>query len=366
VNKGLDDNQPIATCSHGGIYSVNPKLVRVDFSSNVNPLGISRRVLQSIQNATRSLVPVYPDPDSKELKERLAHYLFVSPQCITVGNGATEIIYMFAQAFVGMKRVVIPVPTFCEYELASHRSGAKVSFVPLQRFELDKDLIIEKAKGADAVFLCNPNNPTGTLDTVNIKKIIEGISSKDNNRKTKILLDECFIELIDEPSRHTMLNRLKEFESLIILRSLTKSYGLAGLRLGYSICSPALAKHLAAAKIPWNVNGLAQVAGIAALQDPQHVKKAVAIVKREREFMLNRLRARIHSFIAFRSEANFFLIQLKNGNSTKLRDDLLRKSGVLVRDCSTFTGMGSRYVRVAIRTHRENLILLNALESAET
>jgi threonine-phosphate decarboxylase len=349
VSKGM------SACSHGGVYSVNPRLVRVDCSSSVNPLGTPREAIAAIQKNAKSLAPMYPDPECGELKKNLSRYLRVDPEWISVGNGAMEVIYWFAQAFA-KSRVVIPAPTFCEYELASHRTGAQVTLVPLQHFELEADKIIEKARGADAVFLCNPNNPTGMLATSKIRKIIEGVDSS-----TKILLDECFIELVDDPDDSSMIGRVKEFDNLVILRSLTKSFGLAGLRVGYSVCNPALADRLSANKIPWNVNGLAQAAGVAALADKNHLPRARAVVKKERRFLHDNI-SKLKSFKPSRSDANYFLVRLQGRDSTQFRDALLKKTGVLVRDCSTFTGMGSQYVRVAVKARGENLQLVKALE----
>jgi threonine-phosphate decarboxylase len=350
VSKGM------SACSHGGVYSVNPKLVRVDCSSSINPLGTPRRAIAAIQKSAKSLAPMYPDPECTELKIGLSRYLRVGPEWISVGNGAMEIIYWFAQAFA-KSRVVIPAPTFCEYELASRKAGAEVTFVPLHNFELDVDEIIEKAKGADAIFLCNPNNPTGMLATKEIRKVIENIDSS-----TKVLLDECFVELVDDPDANSMMDMIEKFDNLVILRSLTKSFGLAGLRVGYSVCSPALADKLSANRIPWNVNGLAQAAGAAALADERHLPKARAIVKKERKFLQDNI-GRLKSFKPLRSDANYFLVDLQGRNPMQFRDALLKKTGVLVRDCSTFTGMGSQYVRVAVKSHRENLQLLKALEA---
>lgn len=349
VGKGM------RACSHGGVYSVTPRLVRIDCSSSINPLGTPRKAIAAIHKNAKSLAPMYPDPECRQLKKNLSRYLHVNPEWISVGNGAMEIIYWFAQMFA-KSRVVIPAPTFCEYELASHKAGAEVTFVTLNDFELDADQIIEKAKGADAVFLCNPNNPTGMLATREIGKVIENIDIS-----TKILLDECFIELVDDPDTSSMIGRIEEFDNLVILRSLTKSFGLAGLRVGYSVCNPALVDMLSTNKIPWNVNGLAQAAGIAALADKQHLSRARAIVKKERKFLYDNI-GKLKSFSPLRSDANYFLIDLQGRNSTQFRDALLKKTGVLVRDCSTFTGMSSQYVRVAVKARRENLQLLKALE----
>jgi threonine-phosphate decarboxylase len=350
-----------ASCSHGGVYSVvDHKRVRVDCSSSVNPLGAPKKALKVIERSAGALAPMYPDPECKDLKKGLARYLGgVDAEQIAIGNGAVEIIYWFAQLFA-KKRVVIPAPTFCEYELAAQKAGASVTFVPLTvDFALDADAVIAAARGADAIFMCNPNNPTGALATAAIKKVIESVDSS-----TKILLDECFIELADR--QETLLKMLNRHNNLVILRSLTKTFGMAGLRAGYSVSSPEVGRQLLSQKVPWNVNGLAQAAGLAALADIKHVARARALVKKERAFLFERI-GRLSSFVPVRSDANYFLVQLKNGNdnSTQLRDRLLKKAGVLVRDCSTFTGMGDQHIRVAVKTRRENILLLKALEEMD-
>src|SRR5690606_15169963 len=310
--------------SHGGVYSVDPALVRIDCSSSVNPLGTPRKAIVAVQRNAKSLVPMYPDPECRELRDALSRYLHVDQDWISVGNGAVEIIYWFAQTFA-KSRVVIPAPTFCEYELASHKTGAKVTFVPLHdQFKLDPDETIEKAEGANAIFLCNPNNPTGMLATSEIKKIIEGVDSS-----TKVLLDECFIELADEPDASSMIGKVQEFDNLVILRSLTKSFGLAGLRVGYCVCNPSLASKLSMNKIPWNVNGLAQAAAVAALSDRnKYLQRSRAVIKKERKFLHDRI-ARLKSFIPLESDTNYFLIDLKDRDSTQFRDALLKRTGVL-------------------------------------
>lgn len=347
----------IGACSHGGIYSVNPRLVRLDCSSNINPLGPPKKAIAAIKMNANYLVQTYPDPDCMELKKSLSMYLEIDPEWINVGNGAIEIIHWFAHSTSIRGRVVVPAPTFCEYEIASQKVGAEVIFVPLHNFDLDVGKIIEKAKGAHAVFLCNPNNPTGMLATKQILKIIKNVDSS-----TRILLDECFIELTDKPDANTLVEQISEFDNLVILRSLTKSFGLAGLRIGYSVCNPSLARKLSTNKIAWNVNGLAQAAGVAALfEKKRYLSKARAVLKKERRFLHNNIE-RLDSFHPLKSDSNFFLVHLKGRNSTDFRDRLLQRCGVLVRDCSTFTGMGTQYIRIAIKKHNENMLLLKALE----
>jgi threonine-phosphate decarboxylase len=348
-------SRAMSACAHGGIYSVDHRLVKIDFSSNVNPLGTSPRALKAILKDARALSARYPDPECTELRNGLAKYLKIDPNWIVVGNGAVEIIYWFAQAFAA-KKVVIPAPTFCEYELASQRAGASVTFVALRNFLLDSDSIIARAKGADALYLCNPNNPTGKLATKEIQKVLENLG-----KQTMVLLDECFIELIDDTGGNSFVSRMEEFENLVILRSLTKSFGLAGLRVGYACSAPSNIEKLKSHRIPWNVNALAQSAGVAALADSRYLVRAKAIIAKERKFLRDKL-SKAKSFAPQDSDANYFMLDLRDRDSTGLRNSLLKRTGILVRDCSTFSGMDAHHVRIAVKTRSENVRLIKALE----
>ena len=350
------------TCSHGGVYTVSPRLVRVDFSSNINPIGISRNVLNVLRKNLTKLSSIYPDNENTILKKKIIDYLDgkVSYESLNIGNGATELIYNFVRAFV-RNQVVIPYPTFCEYELASRKMGAKIKHVSLKEWKLDVDRILEKTKNSDAIFLCNPNNPTGLFSYDLIEKLVKKI-----DRSIKILIDESFIEFVDERKHpRTFIEKINEFQNVVVLRSLTKSFGLAGLRLGYCVSHPSIGKKISHNKITWNINGLAQMAGITALENLSHVRRARKIIKSEREFMYASINNNLSSFSAIKSDVNFYLIQLRNGRSKQIRDLLLEKNGILVRDCSNFRGMNDKYIRVAVRTRSENLSLLHSLESLD-
>ena len=350
------------SCSHGGVYTVSPRLVRIDFSSNINPIGISRNVLNVLRKNLAKLSSIYPDNENTILKKKIIDYLDgkVSYESLNIGNGATELIYNFVRAFV-RNQVVIPYPTFCEYELASRKMGAKIKHVSLKEWKLDVDRILEKTKNSDAIFLCNPNNPTGLFSYDLIEKLVKKIDGS-----IKILIDESFIEFVDERKHpRTFIEKINEFQNVVVLRSLTKSFGLAGLRLGYCVSHPSIGKKISHNKITWNINGLAQMAGITALENLSHVRRARKIIKSEREFMYASINNNLSSFSAIKSDVNFYLIQLRNGRSKQIRDLLLEKNGILVRDCSNFRGMNDKYIRVAVRTRSENLSLLNSLESID-
>lgn len=350
------------SCSHGGIYSTKNYLkVKIDFSSNVNPLGISRQVLKEIKKNIKQISHIYPDSNCNLLKKNIADYTEhgIDKDWISVGNGATELIHNFAKA-VSLKNSIIIYPTFCEYELASKRCGMKIDYIPLsKKLQIQANLVLEKSKinPNSLIFICNPNNPTGQVNTDIIEKIISCIDSS----KTILLLDESFIEFLNDIERKSLISKIKEYKNLAILRSMTKSYGLAGLRLGYLIAHPYLIQKLKSFQIPWSVNGIAQIAGIAALKDQVHISRAKKIIQKERNYMYKTLNKKESNTHALRSDVNFFLIKLKNIDSIAYQKILLNIHGILVRDCSSFTGMSTDFIRVAVRTHRDNVTLLKAI-----
>lgn len=351
------------SCSHGGIYSTKNYLqVKIDFSSNINPLGISRQVLKEIRKNIKQISHVYPDSNCNLLKKSIAEYIKhdIGKEWISVGNGATEIIHNFVRAVSLSNAIIIP-PTFCEYELASKRCKMKINFIPLsKKLQIEADKVIEKSKKINSnslIFICNPNNPTGLVNTQMIEKILSSIDCS----KTILLLDESFIEFLNDIGKESLMSKIKEYNNLAILRSMTKSYGLAGLRLGYMVANPRLIRKLKPFQIPWSVNGIAQIAGIAALNDQDHVIRAKKIIEREKNYMYNKINKKENQANALRSDVNFFLIKLKNINSITYQKILLDFHGIYVRDCSSFRGMSSDFIRVAVKTHKDNVRLLKAI-----
>lgn len=345
--------------AHGGKHYVrNIKGDIIDFSTNVNPLGPSRKVLSTIKK-NLNLISAYPEPDSKEFKEAVSDYLQINEECVVAGNGANEIIHLFADAFVKKgDKVVIPIPTFFEYEFACDKNSATISYVDLDNLVLNPDSILGAMnKETKAVFVCNPNNPTGLLANLDhIQKILD----LAYNNNTLVMIDECFIEFVDEPERNSFVNAVNEYDNLVVLRTLTKAFGLAGLRVGYCLANRKIAQLLNKVKVPWSVNALAQKAAVVALQDREHLKKTRQLVKKERQYMQNNI-AKISKFTPCKSDTNFFLIKLDGTDSLLLKEKLLKKR-ILVRDCSTFTGMGTDYVRISTQKRRENTLLINALK----
>lgn len=343
------------TVSHGGLYSVeNPDPKILDFSSNVNPLGYPRSVRRLLSSGM-SKIPVYPDHNSSVLKRRLSEYLGISVGNLVVGNGATEIIYNFCRAVIDRNTpVLITAPTFGEYEAAARLCGAKMQFFKTLDLEDDIAEFLKKMPKNGIVFVCNPNNPTGLLVPKNTMMEILRAAQK---RRTHVFVDECFIELADP--KQSLVNDVPKFDNLFVLRSLTKSFGLAGLRIGYGIGNKKMISILDKIKIPWNVSGLAQEAAVLALSDAQFLRKTQKLITVESEFLKKSI-SEIAGLSCFDSQTNFLLIKTKTPSKT-LQKKLLRRK-ILIRDCSTFRGLNRNYIRIAVRTRKENMALIKALE----
>lgn len=338
---------------HGGPYSVksqNPKTL--DFSSNVNPLRFPSTVKKSLDLAK---ISIYPDHDSTKLKQKLAKYLKISTNYITVGNGATEIIYDFCRTTITKSKVLIAVPTFSEYESASRLCGAKLQFFISMDLQADLEKFMRKIPRNGLVFLCNPNNPTGKLIP---KHVMLQIIKSAKAKSAIVFVDECFMELAMTQNQ-SVINLIPKFDNLFVLRSLTKSFGLAGLRLGYGVGSKTLISILDRIKIPWSVNGLAQEAGIAALDDKMFLAKTQQLIKKESQFLIDSI-SRIGDFSCYDTNTNFILIKTKQ--PSKILQKKLLHLNILVRDCSNFRGLDNHHIRIAVRTHKENQQLVSALE----
>ncbi len=353
VEKVIKNHYPI---KHGGLYSVkNIDSSVIDFSSNISPLGFPPLVKKTIKKEIQSL-DVYPDSDSEKLRSHLEWYTKTPKEQIVVGNGATEIIYNFCKVFLGKKHVLIPIPTFGEYEIACKLAGCQVSFFKTMNLNDSFDDVIKKIPKNGCVFLCNPNNPTGVL--VPRSSMLQ-IIKKAKKNGTIVFVDECFIELVPS-SNESIVKDLKKFDNLFVLRSLTKSFGLAGIRIGYGLGSKNMISILNKIKIPWNVSGLAQKAAGAALCHSFYLDKTKKLIDKELKYISTSI-AKMPAFSCHSSATNFILIKSKI-KSKILQKKLLAKK-ILVRDCSNFRGLNDQYIRIAVKNHKENVKLIKALES---
>lgn len=338
---------------HGGDVYRNPDAL--DFSANMNPLGTPESVILAAQEGVRKICN-YPDVQQTKLKKALSEYEQVPKESLICGNGAAELIFMFAQA-IRPRRAVVLAPTFAEYELALKSVGCQVEHVELSAedsFELRSAARICElvSSGADLVCLCNPNNPTGKLiDRELVLEILE--HCKKHN--ARMLLDECFNDFIEVPENFTLKGELIHYPNLFLLKAFTKRYSMAGIRLGYGISSDVeLLDQMRSCVQPWNLSIPAQEAGVAALQEEEYVRKARCLVARERGWMkkeMGKLGLNVYD-----SKANYIFFQ---GPEDLVEHCLERK--VLIRDCSNYVGLEKGFYRVAVKLHEENEQLLKAL-----
>jgi len=308
-------------------------------------------------------IPFYPDSNSTTLREAISHHIEeVNVDNVIAGNGSTELIYLFSEVFIGKgEESLIPAPTFGEYEHAVRKVGGKPRHIKSnQDFTINLTNFLKEIRPATkAIFLCTPNNPTSTLTPKeNLLEMIE----KASKEHVLIFLDEDFMEFVDEEKRFSLATEVKTYQNLFVLRSFTKVFGLTGLRVGYGIACKEIINLMFKAKIPWNVNCLAQAAAIASLRDAEYLEKTQGLISEERIFLLNKLR-QIKGFKVFPAYANFIFIDVRQTGFTaaQLKEKLLRY-GILIRDCSSFRGLDEYYIRVAIRTRQDNEKMLAVLK----
>ena len=325
----------------------------LDFSANVSPLGLPEGVraaaIRALETADR-----YPDPLCRKLRAALSKYHGVPAENIVCGNGASDLIYRLCLS-LKPKRAAVFVPGFSEYALALREAGAAVTEIPLsaEDFRLTEKQVLQIPQDAELLFLCNPNNPTGLLTE---RETLSAILSLCRDRGTILCADECFLDFYENAAEHSLIPALSEYPNLVILRAFTKTYAMAGLRLGYALCgNKALAERLQNSGPPWVVSGVAQEAGIEALCETNYVNRLRVLISDERRRMKAALEALGLRVIP--GEANFLHFQSAD---TALAEKL-RARGMLIRECADFAGLRAGWYRTAIRTAGENDILIKTI-----
>lgn len=331
----------------------------IDFSANINPLGYPPAVRETIGKESDSVLN-YPDIDSFGLVSQLSEYHAIGCDNILVGNGSTEFIYWIPLVFKPRKALIV-TPAFSEYENALKMVGAEVSYFPTEArkgFSVAiADLCSRLRDGFDILYFCNPANPTGLLTS---KDELCRVVACASDVGTLLLVDEAFIDFVEEES---VKKEIFRFPNLIVMRSMTKFFGIPGLRIGYIVAgAPCIAK-IRENKPPWTVNSLGQKAAVAALLDKNFIRDTRQYITTERESLRNALNE-IPGLMAYKSAANFVFVFMDSRiglNSTEIRDHLA-KEGVLVRDCSTFHGLGNRYLRIAVKRREQNIIIIEKMK----
>lgn len=347
---------------HGGdIYSAEKEIGMskeelLDYSANINPLGMPNGVKEALINGLESCA-CYPDPLCRALVEALSVYHDVEPEAIICGNGAADLIFRLLYARKP-KRALVLAPTFAEYALAMEAVGCKCEEYALNEkngFLLTEGILDAIDETIEMVFICNPNNPTGVVTS---KEMMEKILGKCEKVGAILVIDECFNEFIDEAEAASMIDMLMNSKKLFILKAFTKMYAVAGLRLGYGLCSDQqLMKQITACAQAWSVSTLAQLAGIAALKETAYVAKTRALIKDQRLYLRQSLESL--GMKVYASEANYIFFRNETGLNLK---EKMKKYGILIRSCANYTGLDERYYRIAVKGAVDNQRFVACLE----
>ena len=345
----------------------------IDFSASINPLGLPVGVRRALVRAIPSSIH-YPDPSGSDLRRQIGAFYRIDPDSIVLGNGSAELISVLPRV-LSLRHGLVIGPTFMEFERALALAGAQCTYVhahakdqyhpPINRvcqiLSRKKRIRPIKKSGArddsqriDAVFLCNPNSPTGRALPVSIiNELLEAVL----RAKVRLIIDEAFVDFCDS---HSVLAHVREFENLIVLRSFTKFFAMPGLRIGYMVGSRELVKRMREAIPPWSVNNLAQAAAMAAIDDRDYRRRSVTFIREER-VRFGRLLQQLPGVRLYPSQANFLLLELPPGCSAKHVTEWCRGKRFLVRNCQDFAGIHSNTLRLAIRRPHENDRLVKVL-----
>lgn len=348
---------------HGGdVYTYKGEML--DFSSNINPLGIPesfRRLLdERLEDFTR-----YPDIRYREAREKIAAYIGIDDiENIIPGNGAVELIYKLA-ASCGMKRAAGLMPTFSEYARAAALAGLEYHGIPAFKeaySAIAVEMLIENIKPHSLVIICNPNNPTGTFikreDMVHLAETLQAMDCR-------LVIDEAFIEFTDDYPDNSMVSEAGKFKNMTVIRAATKFFGMPGIRLGYGVTADEpTARAVRKLMEPWNLNTAAVIAACSVFEDLSYIESSRAWIKPEREYLFSNL-AGIHGLKVYPSKANFHLLKLDKAGMTAVQlKEAMASKGILIRTAEGFEGLSEFHFRLAVKDRRSNDRLLKSLKEA--
>lgn len=330
-----------------------PKEEFLDFSASINLLGPPAGVKRVLRQAMTS-VAHYPETGDSALDEAMAGYLGVFPDEVLPGNGSIEVIYWLA-AHLRPRRVLLIEPTFSEYRRASEAAGAHCDTLQLSSEDsFALDVLEVEPDGYDLVFLCNPNNPTGYLVP------IEEVAVLWRNCRVagaSLVVDEAFMDFVG-PAQSILSYGVAD--GLFVVRSFTKSHAIPGLRLGCLVARREAVSQIKAIMPPWNINSFARAAGEVAIDDWDYIENTRVVTAAARQQLFADLEA-LPGIEPLPSAANFLLCRLEGIKSSQLAE-MVGRQGILIRDCASFPGLGDAYVRVAVRSERENYQLTATLK----
>lgn len=324
----------------------------IKLASNENPLEPSPKVVEAIKGAIENLNR-YPDAGGYDLTKKISESLGIGQENIVLGNGSDEIIGMLTRALIQAgDEVIMPWPSFLIYDIMVRGVGAIPVYVPLNSLSIDLNSIQSRiTPKTRMVFLCNPNNPTGTVfSKTDFETFLESIS------EVVVVVDEAYIEFVRDKECARSIDYLNADVAIVTLRTFSKAYGLAGLRIGYGIMPQEIADLINRIRLPFNANSLAQVAAIAALEDKKFLQKTIDLVQDGLDFLCDSLERLGIKY--FPSQANFFLIDVKK-NADEVFEKMLRQ-GVIVRSMSSYGY--PNYIRINVGLYNENVRFIKTLE----
>ena len=380
---------------HGGnIYKIfrEKNITEIlDYSSNINPYGVPESLKRKITENI-GILERYPDPDYIELREKLAHLNKVDISNIILGNGATEIIFLFMKV-INPKKILIAAPTFGEYERAvkatervenssilgnsdkkkdDEKSCGKQK-IKIEYFELKENddfklnihnLKNELAKKYDLLIICNPNNPTGKfLKLAETEQILKECSKYN----TKLFIDEAFIDFLKDGMKESIINTKEDKQNLFVTRAFTKFFAIPGLRLGYGIYfDKNLEKGISEKKEPWSVNNIAEIAGLTVLDDTKYIEETLKWIEEEKTYVYEKLNE-ISGIKPYKTEVNFITVKIEDnfilkGLNVKILREKMLEQGILIRDASNFNFLDERFFRLAIKNRKNNDRVIETLK----
>lgn len=322
----------------------------LDFSTSTNPLGMHHTVRERLASCIGH-ADEYPDANCTEMERDLAAYAGVRPQNVVASNGATALIHdMFR--LMAKRQILLPGPTFGEYQNAAESYGCRIRTFYTKDIGRDAAAFSAEMPRGGCAVLCNPSAPAGALAS---RQTILDIVRAGRDAKCAVVVDECFIEMTPGRSE-SVAAYTAECPNLVVVRSMTKSFGLAGLRAGYCIAPEEMAGRLRAMRAPWSVNILAQAAALQALRHPEHLEAARKIIREQMPIIYESI-ASSPGMEPCRTDANYMIVRTPlPARTVQMR---LLGRGILVRDCSSF-GM-PEYIRVSAKTGDKNKILCEGL-----
>jgi len=324
----------------------------IKLASNENPLGPSPKALEAVNKYAKD-INLYPDQNCYELNRLLAEKLDMAPANIAVGNGSDELMLLIALAYISAgDEAVIALNTFSTYEMVSRLMDASIVRINLKNYTYDLPAMAKAVSPkTKLLFICNPNNPTGTM---NSRKEMDVFMSKVP-QNTMVVIDEAYGEYVESPDYPDSLAYVRDNKSVIVIRTFSKIYGLAGLRVGYAIARPEIIKYMNLVRLPFSVNRLAQIAASAGLSDADHIKKSMNNNSEGKSYLYKELDKLGVPYV--KTEANFIFINL-NDDADAAFIGFMRR-GVIVRPLTSFGMPGS--IRVTIGTPEQNRKFINAL-----